>query len=104
MNIKAGEERLVVERDKPEEVTAAGLVIHASGREIPNTGTVVAVGPPSASEPGRMDAFGIGERVVFGRAAGSDFKIGDRDVVILHALDILAVIGEGVVVKERTEL
>lgn len=104
MNIKAGEERLVVTRDKAEEMTAAGLAIPVQGREIPNTGRVVAVGPATAAEPNRMSAYAIGDRVMFGKAAGSDFKIGNDDVVILSALDILAVIPEGVVVKERTEL
>lgn len=104
MDIKAGEERLVIERDKPEEVTAAGLAIPTQGREIPNTGVILSVGPATAAEPNRMAGFSVGDRVMFGRAAGSDFKIDGRDVAILHALDILAVIPAGVVVKERTEL
>ena len=103
MNIKPGEEKIVVVRDRAEEITAAGLAIPTGAREVPNTGVIVAVGEASAAEPARMDIYMKGDRVVFSKYAGVEMNIGGTDVTFLGVLDVLGVIEAGVTVRAREE-
>jgi chaperonin GroES len=74
-----------------EKRTASGLIIIPDiGKTRPTTGTVIAIGPEC------NEAFEIGDKVLFGKYAGSDLKLNEEEVTIVRQEDILGVITEEV--------
>jgi len=72
-----------------EKRTASGLIIIPDiGKTRPTTGTIVAIGPECT------EAFDTGDKVLFGKYAGSDIKLNEEDVTIVRQEDILGVITE----------
>lgn len=88
-------DKILVERDEPEQTTAAGIIIPESGKERPKTGTVIAVGDGSLNtETGQRIPMGIkaGQRVIFTSYAGTDVKLGDDEYLIMNESDVLAIV------------
>ncbi|GAB5496805.1 MAG: co-chaperone GroES [Phycisphaerales bacterium] len=88
-------DKLLVERDEPEQTTAAGIIIPESGKERPKTGTVVAVGDGALNtETGERIPMNIneGDRVIFSSYAGTEVKFGDDEYLIMNEADILAIV------------
>jgi len=72
-----------------EKRTASGLVIIPDvGKTRPTTGTIVSIGPDCD------EAFEPGDKVLFGKYAGSDIKLNEEEVTIVRQEDILGVIQE----------
>ncbi|PHS57362.1 MAG: co-chaperone GroES [Alcanivorax sp.] len=93
VGIKPLHDKLLVERDEPEQTTAAGIIIPESGKERPKTGLVVAVGDGALNtETGERIAMSIkeGDRVIFSSYAGDEIKVGDEEYLLLREGDILA--------------
>lgn len=103
IKVKPGEERLAVVRDSAEQVSEAGVFIPQGSREVPNTGEIIAVGEASAAEPGRMDIFAVGDRVIFGQFAGVDMQIDGQPVTFISVLDVLGLIEKSAKVKAAKE-
>jgi len=88
-------DKILVERDEPEQTTAAGIILPESGKERPKTGTVVAVGDGALNtETGERIPMGIsvGQRVIFTSYAGTDVKLGDDEYLIMNESDVLAIV------------
>ena len=85
-------DRLVVKPTEREEVTKAGIVLPDTAQEKPQEGKVLAVGPGRLSEDGKRIAMDVkvGDIVVFAKYGGTEIKIEDEELVILHESDILA--------------
>jgi len=85
-------DRLVVKPIEREEVTKGGLVLPDTAKEKPQEGEVLAVGPGRLSEDGKRIAMDVkvGDIVVYARYGGTEYKIGDEEVIILRESDILA--------------
>ena len=85
-------DRLVVKPIEREEVTKGGLVLPDTAKEKPQEGKVLAVGPGRLSEDGKRIAMDVkvGDIVVYARYGGTEYKIGDEEVIILRESDILA--------------
>ena len=83
MNIRPLHDRIIVERLEEETTTAAGIIIPDTAKEKPQQGKVVAVGKGKVTEDGKvlpMDVK-VGDKVLFGKYAGTDIKIeGQTDV------------------------
>ncbi len=88
-------DRLVVEREQAEEVTAGGIVLPDAAKDKPARGTVVSVGDGRLLDDGSRAAIQVkvGERVLFSSYAGEQFKLGDRELLLMREDDVLAVIG-----------
>ncbi len=88
-------DRVVVEREESEAVTAGGIVLPDSAKDKPARGTIVSVGDGRLLDDGTRGSFQVkvGDRVLFTSYAGEEFKIGDRDLMLMREEDILAVIG-----------
>jgi chaperonin GroES len=88
-------DRVVVEREKSEMVTKGGIVLPDSAKDKPARGTVVSVGSGRLLDDGSRAAFQVkvGDRVLFSSYAGEEFKVSDRELLLMHESDILAVIG-----------
>ncbi len=84
--------RLVVKPIEREEVTKGGIVLPDTAREKPQEGEVLAVGPGRLSEDGKRIAMEVkvGDRVIYAKYGGTEYKIDDEEVIILRESDILA--------------
>jgi len=91
--LKPLEDRVVVKPIEEEETTISGLVIPDTAKEKPTEGEVIAVGPGRFEEGNRvpMDVK-VGDRVVYSKYGGNEYKYKGEEYVILQARDIYAVI------------
>ena len=89
INIKPLGERVVVEPAPAEEKTAGGIIIPDTAKEKPQQGTVVAVPEKIDDNPVTVK---VGDRVLYGKYAGTEITIDDKDYLIMNQSDILAVI------------
>jgi len=87
-------DKVVVRRLESEEVTAGGIVLPDSAKDIPDQGKVLSIGE------GRLSADGIrvglqvqeGDRVIFTRYAGTKVSVDEEDLLIMSESDIVAVL------------
>jgi chaperonin GroES len=86
-------DRVLVRRVEAEERTPAGIIIPDTAKEKPIEGEVLAVGPGARDETGRILPLDVkvGDRVLFGKWAGTDVLIDGEDRLILKEADILGV-------------
>jgi chaperonin GroES len=87
-------DRVVVEREEAEEVTAGGIVLPDSAKDKPARGTIISVGDGKLLDDGKRNALQVtkGDRVLFSSYAGEQFKLGDQELLLMREEDILAVI------------
>ncbi len=85
-------DRLVVRPIEREEVTKGGIVLPDTAKEKPQEGEVLAVGPGRLSEDGTRIAMDVkvGDIVIYARYGGTEYKVDDKEVIILREVDILA--------------
>jgi chaperonin GroES len=91
--LKPLEDRVVVKPIEEEETTISGLVIPDTAKEKPTEGEVMAVGP-GRFEDGALVPMGVkvGDRVIYSKYGGNEYKYKGDEYVILQARDIYAVI------------
>lgn len=87
-------DRVVVQREEAEDVTAGGIVLPDSAKDKPARGTIVSVGDGRLLDDGSRSEFQVkvADRVLFSSYAGEQFKIGDEELLLMREEDILAVI------------
>ncbi len=85
-------DRVVVKPLKQEEKTSSGIFLPDTAKEKPQEGEVLAVGPGRYTDEGTrvpMD-LKVGDRVIYSKFAGTEYKVGDDEYLILRESDILA--------------
>ncbi|NLZ25440.1 MAG: co-chaperone GroES [Clostridiales bacterium] len=94
MVIKPLFDKVVLKPIDNTEKTASGIVLPGSAQEKPQFAEVIAVGPGGTSVDGKEVSMQVkvGDKVVFSKYAGSEFKIDDQEVIIIRQADILAII------------
>jgi chaperonin GroES len=94
MKIRPLQDRLIVKRIAEEEKTKGGLIIPDTAKEKPQEGKVTAVGKGKANEDGKVTPLDVkaGDRVLFGKYAGTEIKIDGEEHLIMREDDILGVI------------
>jgi chaperonin GroES len=94
MAIRPLHDRVLVQRLKEEEKTKGGIIIPDSAKEKPIEGKVVAVGNGKVLEDGTVRALAVksGDRVLFGKYAGTEVKIDGEEHLILREEEILGVV------------
>lgn len=92
LKLRPLDDRIVVEPIDAEQMTAGGIVLPDSAQEKPQRGTVLAVGPGRLLDSGDRGELSVelGDEVIYGKYAGSDFEVEGREVKILRESDILA--------------
>lgn len=92
INLNPLDDRIVVEPVEAEETTAGGIVLPDSAKEKPQRGIVVAIGPGKLLDSGERGevSVAVGDEVIYGKYAGSDVEVDDRQVKILRESDVLA--------------
>ncbi len=94
MKIKPLGDRILVKRIKEEERTKGGIIIPDTAKEKPQEGKVVSVGKGKHSEDGKLIPVEVkaGDKILFGKYSGSEFKHEGEDLLILREDDILGII------------
>lgn len=89
-------DRVVVRPSENEEVTKSGIFLPDTAKERPQEGEVIAVGPGRILEDGTRLAMEItvGQKVLYAKYAGTEFKLDDEEYLILRESDVLAVVNE----------
>lgn len=90
VNFKPLADRVLVEPVQAETKTASGIIIPDTAKEKPQEGTVVAVGNGKPDEPMTVK---VGDRVLYGKYAGSELKLDGKDYLIVRESDLLGIIG-----------
>jgi len=85
-------DRVVIKPLEKEEVTKSGLVLPDTAKEKPQEGEVMAVGPGRVDEKGTRISMEVkvGDKVVYSKYAGTEFKDGEDEYLIVRESDILA--------------
>jgi chaperonin GroES len=86
-------DRVVIKPLEREEVTKSGLVLPDTAKEKPQQGEILAVGPGRVLDSGERINLELkqGDRVLFAKYAGTEFKHEDNELLILSEKDVLAV-------------
>ncbi len=86
-------DRLIVKRIEEEEKSSGGIIIPDAAKEKPQQGTVIAVGS-GRRDDGKVIPLDVktGDRVLFGKYAGTEIKLSGEEHLILREDDILGVI------------
>jgi len=93
MKIKPLHDHILVERIE-EEVKKGGIIIPDTAKEKPQQGKVIAVGDGRRDEKGNRIALDVkeGDRILFGKYAGNEIKIEEKEYLIIREDDVLGVI------------
>ena len=94
MNIRPLHDRLIVERLEEETKTASGIIIPDTAKEKPQQGKVVAVGKGKVTEDGKVLGMDVkvGDKVLFGKYAGTEIKLEGKEFLMMREDDILGVV------------
>ena len=85
-------ERVVVKPTEQEQQTKGGIYLPDTAKEKPQEGEVVAVGPGRVADDGTRIPMELskGDRVIYSKIAGAEYKDGDDEYLILRESDVLA--------------
>ena len=94
--LKPVADRVVVKPIEREETTRSGIVLPDTAKEKPQEGEVVAVGPGRTTDDGNKVAMEIrvGDKVIYSKYGGTEYKEEDEEYLILRESDILAKISK----------
>ena len=95
MKLRPLQDRILVQRVEEETTTKGGIIIPDTAKEKPAEGKVVAVGNGKLGEDGKRISLEIkaGDRILFGKYAGTEVKIEGEEYLIMREDDVLGVIG-----------
>ena len=93
MNIKPLFDRIVIEPLDAEEKTKSGIVLLAKDQEKPQIARVIAVGPGGNVDGKDVSmVLKVGDKVLYSKYAGSEYKIDDKNFTVMRQSDVLAVV------------
>jgi chaperonin GroES len=94
MNVRPLHENLLVLRVEEENTTKGGIIIPDAAKERPLEGKVIAVGAGKRMEDGTVVALDVkaGDRILFGKWAGTEIKIDGVEHIIIGEDEVLGVI------------
>ncbi len=95
MNFRPLHDRVAIEAIEQEEKTEGGIIIPDTAKEKPMQGKIVAVGNGARRENGTIDPLTVkvGDKVLYGKWAGTEVKIDGRKIIIMKESDIMGIIG-----------
>ncbi len=94
MKVKPLQDRVIVKTIEEEETTKGGIIIPDTAKEKPIEGEVVAVGGGKLLDTGTKQSLEVkkGDKVLFGKYAGTDIQIEGEEHLIMREDDIIAII------------
>ena len=87
-------DRVVISPTPREEMTKSGIVLPDTAKEKPQEGTIVAAGPGRIGDDGKREPMDVkvGDKVLYAKYAGTEFKVDGEELLIVSQKDILAVV------------
>jgi chaperonin GroES len=94
MKLRPLHDRIIVKRVDEETKTAGGIFIPETAKEKPQQGVIIAVVKGKTTEDGKLLPLDVkaGDKVLFGKYAGSEIKLDSVDYIIMREDDILGVL------------
>jgi chaperonin GroES len=94
MKLKPLHDRVLVKRIEPENRSKGGIIIPDSAKEKPLEGRIIAAGTGKITDDGSVRALTVkkGDRVLFGKYAGTEVKVDGEEMSIIREDDILAIV------------
>jgi chaperonin GroES len=95
-NLRPLGDRVVIRPTPREEMTKSGIVLPDTAKEKPQEGTIVAAGPGRILEDGKREAMDVkeGDKVLYAKYAGTEFKVDGDELLIVSQKDILAIVAD----------
>ena len=95
MKIRPLHDRVLVRRIEEDEKTKGGIIIPDTAKEKPSEGKVLAVGPGARGDDGKVQPLDVkkGNRILFGKWAGTEIQVEGEDLLIMKESDIMGIIG-----------
>jgi chaperonin GroES len=90
------QDRVLVRRIEQEEKTSGGIIIPETAKEKPMEGEIMAVGPGTRGDDGKLHPLDVkaGDRVLFGKWSGTEIKIDNEELVVMKESDIMGIVEE----------
>ncbi len=94
MKLRPLHDRVIIKRTEEEEKTKGGIIIPDTAKEKPVEGTVIAVGDGKRTDDGKKLPLDVkvGDKVLFGKYAGTEIKIDGEEHLIMKEDDIIAIV------------
>lgn len=92
-------DRVVIRRAEGNIKSKGGIIIPDAAKEKPQEGQVIAVGPGSRDESGKLIPLDvkIGDTILFGKWSGTEVKIDGEDLLIMKESDIMGIVAANTV-------
>ena len=89
-------DRVVIKPTPREEMTKSGIVLPDTAKEKPQEGEIIAAGPGRLTDEGKREPMDVkeGDKVLYAKYAGTEFKVEGDDLLIVSQKDILAIVEE----------
>ena len=102
MKLRPLQDRVLIRRVDAETKTAGGIFIPDNVQEKPVEGEIVAVGPGSRGDDGKLVPMDVksGDRVLFGKWSGTEVKLDGEELIIMKESDIMGVLEHAVAAKK----
>jgi chaperonin GroES len=87
-------DRVVIKPSPREEMTKSGIVLPDTAKDKPQEGVVLSVGPGKVLDDGSRSAMdvSVGQKVLYAKYAGTEFKVESEELLIVSEKDILAIV------------
>ena len=97
MKFRPLHDRVLVRRIEQEAKTTGGIIIPDTAQEKPMEGDVIAVGPGTRGEDGKVHPLDVksGDRVLFAKWSGTEVKIDGEELMIMKESDVMGIIDGG---------
>ncbi len=94
MKIRPLQDRIIVKRIEEEETSAGGIIIPDTAKEKPQEGKVIAVGKGMIRDDGKLQKLDVkkGDRVLFGKFAGTEVTLDGEEHLIIREDDVLGIV------------
>jgi chaperonin GroES len=89
-------DRVVIKPTPREDMTKSGIVLPDTAKEKPQEGTILAAGPGKTLDDGKRASMDVkvGDRVLYSKYAGTEFKVDGEELLIVSQDNILAIVEE----------
>ena len=94
MKLKPLGDRVLVKSVEEKEVKKGGIIIPDTAKEKPQEGLIISVGPGKLDDKGQRIPLNVeaGDKVLYGKYSGSEVKLGDEELMIMHEEDIYGIL------------
>jgi chaperonin GroES len=87
-------DRILVRRVEEAETTRGGIIIPDTAKDKPQEGEVISAGKGKVNDEGKVFPLAVkeGDRILFGKYAGTEIKLDGEDYVIMREEEVLGIV------------